>query len=209
MTDELVLYTNPMSRGTIAHWMLEEVAVPYRLELLRFDQSEHKRPEFLAINPMGKVPTLLHGKTVVTEAAAICTYLADAFPAAHLAPGLNDPARGAYLRWLFFGAGCIEPAMVDRSFDRPDVRGSVLGYGSYADTMNTLEYALTPGPFILGDTFSAADVYIGAAIGWGLMAKNMEARPRFLEYSARCKARPAYQRFNDKNNALFDQLKTT
>jgi glutathione S-transferase len=207
MTDELVLYTNPMSRGTIAHWMVEEVGVAYRLELLRFDKGEHKRAEFLAINPMGKVPTLVHGKTVVTEAAAICTYLADAFPQAGLAPQLNDPARGTYLRWLFFGAGCVEPALVDRSSARPEVRSSTLGYGSYDDTLNALQFALTPGPFILGDTFSAADVYIGAEIGWGLMTKSLEARPRFIEYSERCKARPAYQRFNDKNNALFGKLK--
>src|SRR5262245_7163390 len=111
MAEELVLYTNPLSRGRIAHWMLEETGVPYRLEVLQVDKNEHKAPEYLKLNPMGKVPTLVHRGVVVTEAAAICTYLADAFPETGLAPALTDPARGTYLRWLFFGAGCVEPAL--------------------------------------------------------------------------------------------------
>jgi glutathione S-transferase len=140
--DQITFYYNPMSRGRIAHWMLEEVGAPYRIELVRFDKGEHKAPAFLELNPMGKLPTIVHRGTVVTEAAAICAYLADAFPAAALAPATTSAARGTYYRWLFFGAGCIEPALVDKMFQRPQVdRPSGLGYGSYEDTMNALEKA--------------------------------------------------------------------
>ncbi|HKP61518.1 MAG TPA: glutathione S-transferase family protein [Polyangiales bacterium] len=197
MSDEITFYTNPMSRGRIAHWMLEEVNVPYRLQVLDFDKREHKTPEYLAINPMGKVPTIVHRGVVVTEAAAICAYLADAFPKAELAPPIADPARGTYLRWLFFGAGCIEPALVDRMYSRtaPD-RPGALGYGSYADTLNALEQAISPGPFILGERFSAVDVYVGSEIGWGLMGKSLEPRQVFREYFERLSQRPAFERAN-------------
>ncbi len=184
-----------MSRGRIAHWMLEEVGAPYDLEILSFEKGEHKTPQYLAVNPMGKIPAIVHRSTVVTEAAAICAYLADAFPKAQLAPERDDPARGTYLRWLFFGAGCIEPALVDRMFARPPVeRVAALGYGSYEDTLSTLEKAVTPGPFVLGPKFSAADVYLASEIGWGMMTKALEPRPIFQEYYQRCSARPAFQR---------------
>jgi glutathione S-transferase len=134
---------------------------------------------------------------VVTEAAAICTYLADAFPAAGLAPALDDPARGTYLRWLFFGAGCIEPAIIERMFDRPAPSPPAsLGYGSYDATFNALESAFKPGPYILGARFSAADVYLASQIGWGLGSKALDARPAFVRYSARCTDRPAFKRFS-------------
>ena len=196
MTDTVVLYTNPMSRGRIVHWMLEEVGAPYRIEVLSLEKNEQKAPAYLAINPMGKVPAIVHRGVVVTEAAAICAYLADAFPAAGLAPAFDDPARGTYLRWLFFGAGCLEPAIIDRMFDRPaPPRPTALGYGSYEATLNTLETALTPGPFILGERFSAADVYLCAQIGWGMQTKALEPRAVFQRYSARCEQRPPFQRF--------------
>lgn len=209
MTDEIVFYHNPMSRGRIAHWMLEEVGAPYRIELLNFDKREHKSADFLAINPMGKIPTIVHRGVVITEAAAICTYLADAFPKAGLAPALDDPLRGTYLRWLFFGAGCVEPAMLDKMFARPaPSRPSAVGYGSYDDTVRTLELAITPGPFVLGTRFSAADVYIGSEIGYGMLAKGLEPRPSFSAYLARLGERPAYKRFTEQNNALAAKLKS-
>lgn len=195
MTDTIVFYTNPMSRGRIVHWMLEEIGAPYRTEQLRFDKNEHKTPAFLAINPMGKVPTIVHRGVVVTEAAAICTYLADAFPKAGLAPAFDDPARGTYLRWMFFGAGCVEPAIMDRMLDRATSPPMSLGYGSYDATMNALEKAVSPGPFVLGEWFSAVDVYLASQIGWGMGTKTIEARPAFERYSARCTDRPAFQRF--------------
>ncbi len=148
MADKLTFYHNPMSRGRIVHWMLEEVGVPYETKIIAFDKGEHKSPEYLAINPMGKIPAIVHNGTVVTEAAAICAYLADAFPKAGLAPPLSDPARGTYYRWLFFAAGCIEPAMVDKMAARPKVeRPGMIGYGSYEDTLNAMEKALSPGPW--------------------------------------------------------------
>src|SRR5262245_849247 len=196
MTDSVTFYHNPMSRGRIVHWMLEEVGAPYQLRILRFEKDEHKAPEYLAINPMGKIPAIVHRGTVVTEAAAICAYLADAFPAAKLAPAIDDPARGTYYRWLFFGAGCVEPALVDRMFARPPERKSALGYGDYDDTLNALEKAVAPGPFILGERFSAADVYVGSQIVWGRMTMTIEPRAVLEAYSARCTARPAFQRIS-------------
>jgi glutathione S-transferase len=208
MAEEIVFYHNPMSRGRIVHWMLEEVGAPYRVEIVSFEKGEHKKAEFLAINPMGKIPTIIHRGTVVTEAAAICTYLADAFPAAKLAPATDDPARGTYLRWMFFGAGCVEYAIVDRMFSRPlPERKGAIGYGSYDDTLNTLEKAITPGPYFLGDRFSAADIYVGSQIGWGMMAKGLEPRPAFQSYMGRLAQRPAFKRFNEQSEKLMAPAK--
>jgi glutathione S-transferase len=195
MSDTVTFYTNPMSRGRIVHWMLEEVGAPYEAKVLDFEKREHKSPEFLALNPMGKLPTIVHRGVVVTEAAAICMYLADTFSLGNLAPALDDPRRGTYLRWMFFGAGCVEPAMLDKSMNRTPVeRTGSVGWGTYDDTINTLEQAITPGPYILGESFSAADVYVGSQIGWGLFMKSIEPRASFQAYAARFSDRPAYQR---------------
>ncbi|HZS37470.1 MAG TPA: glutathione S-transferase family protein [Polyangia bacterium] len=208
MSDPIVFFHNPQSRGRIVHWMLEEIGAPYEIKLLRFDKAEHKAPDYVALNPMGKIPTIVHRGVVVTEAAAILAYLADAFPAAGLAPALDDPARGTYYRWLFFGAGCVEPAVSDHVFARvPVERKGAVGYGTYEDTINALEKAVTPGPFILGDRFSAADVYIASQIGWGLMRKGIDPRPAFLDYIARAAAsRPAYNRAVAQSEALAARL---
>lgn len=208
MTNPIVLYYNPMSRARIAHWMLEELGVPYRLEVLRFEKQEHKTAAFLAINPMGKVPAIVDNGVVVTEAGAICTYLADNYPRAQLAPALHDPARASYLRWLFFGAGCLDAALADRMLARPAAdRPGTLGYGSYDEVLGTLEQAITPGPFLLGDRFSAADVYIASQIGWGLMTKALEARPAFQSYLAHTAERPAFRRHVAQAEAIAAQLK--
>ena len=192
---DITFYTNPMSRGRIVHWLLEELGVPYDMKILDLEKREHKAPEYLKINPMGKVPAIVHRGVVVTEAAAICLYLADAYPEAGLAPALDDLERGTYVRWFFFGAGCVEPAIVDKLFARPPVeRQSALGYGSYDDTLNALDAALAPGPFILGERFSAVDVYVGSQIQWGLMVKGLDPRPAFDRYMQRIAARPALQR---------------
>jgi glutathione S-transferase len=196
MSDEITFYTNPVSRGRIVHWMLEEVGAPYRVVRLDFEKKEHKAPEYVKLNPMGKVPTIVHRGVVVTEAPAICAYLADAFPAAKLAPPLDDPARGTYYRWLFFGHGCFEPALIDRMFTRPDPDPpGAFGYGTYADTIRALEAAITPGPFILGDRFSAVDVYAASGIGFGFQRNALEPRPAFTAYLGRCTDRPAFKRF--------------
>jgi glutathione S-transferase len=205
MTEELVLYTNPMSRGRIARWMLEEVGVPYRAEILHFGTTM-KGEAYKAVNPMGKVPAVVHGKTVVTECAAICAYLADAFPHAGLAP--SPAARGDYYRWMFFAAGPLEAAVSNRvlGFEVPPGRERMVGYGSFRDVMDTLEMAVGAHTFIAGETFTAADVYVGAQIGWGLQFGSIEKRPAFEQYFERLATRQAYQRASEKDNAAAAEL---
>ncbi|WP_148252954.1 glutathione S-transferase family protein [Aidingimonas lacisalsi] len=193
MTAELILYTNPMSRGRIVRWMLEEIRADYRVEVIEYGPPM-KTPEYLALNPMGKVPVIRHGRTVVTECAAICAYLADAFPEAEMAPPLDD--RGAYYRWLFFAAGPLEAAVGDRYLGlepNAEQQGRV-GYGNYASVIETLEHAVSRTPYIAGERFSAADVYVGAHIGWGLTFGTVEDRPAFRDYWARISDRDAYRR---------------
>ena len=208
MSEPLVFYSSPMSRGRIVHWMLEEVGVPYRFEVVNLESQDQKKPDFLAVNPMGKVPAIVHRGTVVTECGAICAYLADAFPAARLAPPVDSPLRGTYYRWLFFGGTCVEAAVIDRMLSRPPAsRPGALGYGSYDDTVATLEKALTPGPYILGAQFSAADVYVGSQIGFGMMMKALEPRPAFKDYLDRLQERPAYKRFMEKSDQIAGEMK--
>lgn len=197
MSDEIVFYHNPKSRSQMVHWMLEEAAAPYRIVPVDFAKNEHKAPAFLAINPMGKLPTIVHRGTVVTETAAIIAYLADAFPKAGLAPAIGDPRRGAYYRWLFFGAGCFEPALLDTVMKRPPVeRKSAVGWGSYEDVLSTLKTALAAGPCLLGESFTAADLYIGSEINFAMMfgGPGLKGEAVFEDYVARLVARPAYKR---------------
>lgn len=202
MSEKVTFYYNPMSRGRIVHWMLEETGAEYEIKLLDWKKADHKSPEYLKLNPMGKIPTIVHRNTVVTECAAICTYLADAFPQAGLAPEALDPARGTYYRWLFFAASCVEPAFLDRKFPRVgSPRASAMGHGNYTDTVNTLEKAVSNG-YIAGDRFSAADVYIASQIEWGLFTKDLEARPAFKLYLELCTRRPAYRRFTEQAGRL-------
>ena len=200
---DLTFYTNPMSRGRIARWMLEEVGEPYDTVILGYD--EVKRPDYLAVNPMGKVPALRHGEVVVTETAAICAYLADAVPAAGLAPPPGDPARGAYYRWLFFAAGPIEAAVTNKAlgFQVPEGRERMAGYGSFGDVMNAMERAVANGGYVAGDRFTAADVYVGSQVGWGLMFGSLPKRPAFEEYFGRISARPAAVRAREIDDALI------
>jgi glutathione S-transferase len=208
MSEALVFYSSPMSRGRIVHWMLEEVGVPYRFEVVNLESQDQKKPGFLAVNPMGKVPAIVHRSTVVTECGAICAYLADAFPAARLAPPVDSALRGTYYRWLFFGGTCVEAAVIDRMLSRPPAsRPGALGYGSYDDTVATLEKALTPGPYILGPQFSAADVYVGSQIGFGMMMKALDPRPAFKDYLDRLQERPAYKRFMEKSEQIAGEMK--
>jgi glutathione S-transferase len=202
MADELVLYTNPMSRGRIARWMLEETGAPYRTETLEYGTTM-KAPEYLAINPMGKVPAIRHGNTVVTECAAICAYLADAFPDAELAP--PPAARGDYYRWLFFAAGPLEAATVNRALglEAPADKQAMVGYGNFGLVMDTLEKAIADRDFIAGERFSAADVYLGSHIGWGLQFGSIEKRPGFAKYHARVTDRDAYRRANALDDAAM------
>ena len=204
MTDDLILYTHPMSRGRIARWMLEEVGVPYRTELLEYGTSM-KAPAYLAVNPMGKVPAIRHGDVVVTESAAICAYLADAFPQAGLAPPSGSRLRGPYYRWLFFAAGPREAAATNKAmgFELPEGREAMAGYGSYAAVIEALDVAVSRGDYLVGDRFSAADLYLGAHLGWGMMFGTIEKRPAFERYWERVGTRPAALRARAIDDALI------
>jgi glutathione S-transferase len=197
MAEEIVFYHNPRSRAQMVHWMLEEAGALYRIVLIDLEKGEHKTPAFLALNPMGKLPTIVHRGVIVTETAAIIAYLADTFPAAELAPPPGDAARGTYYRWLLFGAGCIEPAVLDKLMKRPEIeRKGAAGWGSYDDVVATLKKALARGPYLLGDKFSAADVYIGSEIRFAMTfgAPGLKGEKVFDDYIARLSARPAAQR---------------
>jgi glutathione S-transferase len=207
MSDDLVFYTNPQSRGRLARWMLEEVGQPYRTEIVAYGPAM-KSPQYLAVNPMGKVPALRHGDIVITETSAICAYLADAFPEAQLAPLISNRQRGVYYRWLFFAAGPMEAAIFNKimGFEVPAERRGSAGYGSYESVLDTLERALSGcGDYLVGGSFTAADLYVGGHIGFGLQFGTLEKRPAFERYWARLSGRPAKQRADQIDNELVTQ----
>jgi glutathione S-transferase len=208
MSDELVFYTHPMSRGRIARWMLEEVGQPYRTEVLDY-ASTMKTAEYRAINPMAKVPAIRHGDAVVTETAAICAYLADAFPQAGLAPPAGDRLRAPYYRWLFFAAGPVEAAVTNRvlGFEPPAERRGTVGYGSFDAVVDALESAVDGRTFLVGESFTAADVYVGMQIGWGLQFGTLPKRPAFERYVGGLMGRPAAARAREIDDALLAAAK--
>ena len=188
MSTSIVLFTNPWSRGRMARWMLEETGLPYHVRLLDYDTSM-KDPSYTQLNPMGKVPSILHGDTVVTEVAAICTYLADLVPEKELVPPVGTPERGSFYRWMFFGAGPLEAAATAKSLGllAPIERRTSAGYGTYDDVMNTLEgaakHAVTQGGgYLVGGRFTAADLYLGAQLNWGMQFNTIERRAAFEDY---------------------------
>jgi glutathione S-transferase len=191
MNEKLTFYTNPRSRSSIAHWMLEEVGCQYTVRVLEFDTSM-KSPSYLAINPMGKVPAIQHGEQIVTESAAICTYLAEAFPAAGLLPAPAD--RGAYYRWLFFTAGCLEPAYVNHAAGwnpaTPATQRS-FGYGSFERALDTVSAGVRGRTYVAGERFSAADLLLASHLNWGMMTGAIEKRDEFVAYCEPHTKRPA------------------
>jgi glutathione S-transferase len=201
---KLTLYHAAPSRSSIVLWMLEELGEPYDLNLVSFKKGENLRPEYLAVNPMGKVPALKHGDVVVTEAAAICTYLADEFPAARLNIPVGDPRRGIYLKWLFFGPSCFEPAITERAFPRKEAAPrSTLGFGDFDTVMDVLtKAAAAASPYLMGSQFTAADVVIGSGLRWGMAFKLVPERPEFAAYVARLAERPALKRATEKDAQL-------
>jgi glutathione S-transferase len=205
MSCDLVLYTHPWSRGQIARWMLEETGQPYRQVLLDY-ASTMKAPDYLAINPMGKVPAVVHGEQVVTECAAICAYLADAFLSAGLAPAAS--ARADYYRWMFFAAGPLEAAVTDRSLGMaPDAKQQrMVGYGTFDRAVEVLASAVARQPYIAGPAFSAADVYVGSHLIWGMQFGTLPKRAEFEDYAARLVARPAYLSAKAIDNELGERL---
>ena len=203
MADDLTFYTHPMSRGRIVRWMLEEIGQPYHTELLEYGTTM-KALDYLAINPMGKVPAIRHGDTVVTESAAICAYLADAFPQARLAPPPGDRLRGPYYRWLFFVAGPLEQAWTTKAmgFVVPQERERMMGYGRFENVVDVIEKAVSQGEYLVGDRFTAADVYVGSGIGFGMQFGMIEKRSAFEQYCGRLSSRPAAQRAKQIDDAL-------
>lgn len=187
-------------------WMLEETGVPYHLELLRLQKGEQKRPEYLAINPMGKVPAIRHRGIVVTEVSAICAYLADAFPQADLAPPPGDLNRGPYFRWLFFAPSCIEPAMTDKAFNRPPVTPSTVGYGDYDNVLDTVSSAVSNAKYVAGEHFTAADLVLGSTLDFGMTFGIIPKRDEFTAYVGRLSQRDAYKRSQDRGNELAAQV---
>ena len=204
MADDLVFYTNPMSRGRMVRWMLEELGQPYRTEIIEYGAQMKSHP-YISINPMGKVPALSHGGTIVTECGAIITYLADAFPEAGLAPAPGTRERGPFFRWMFYAAGPLEAATTNTSLGMNPTaeRQRMLGYGTLADVMNTLERAVSEHDYIAGDQFTAADVYLGSQIGWTMQFGILEKRSAFVNYWDRIKDRPAAIRARQIDDGLL------
>ena len=205
MAEKLTLYTNPMSRGRIARWMLEETGASYDTRLFKFGDDTHS-PQLLAVNPMGKVPAITHGDKVVTECAAICAYLAEAFPDAGLAPAPDE--RADYYRWMFFAAGPVEAAVVNRSLgvEIPADKKGMVGYGDFDLMRATLISAVADRPYICGDRFTAADVYVGSQIGWGLQFGSIPSSPELTAYSERVYARDAFKRAAAKDDAAMAEM---
>lgn len=202
MAASLIFYTNPMSRGQIARWAIEETGAAYDTVLLDYTSTMKQEP-FLSVNPMGKVPAIVHDGRVVTECAAICAYLADAFPDAGLAPTASE--RADYYRWIFFAAGPLEQAITNRSmgFMPTAQQFRMAGYGSYDMAIDVLEKAVSAQPYIAGDRFTAADVYVGSQVGWGLQFGTVPKRAAFEDYFARLSSRPAYIRGKAIDNDLI------
>ena len=203
MPSDLTFYTNPMSRGRIIRWMLEEVGEPYETVVLTYGDTM-KAPDYLSINPMGKVPAIRHKSSVVTEGAAICAYLADAFPNAGLAPPADR--RAAYYRWFFFAAGPVEAAVTNKSLGVvPDEdQRRMVGYDRMETVLDALEMAVKDAPYLGGSDFSAVDVYAGSQIGWGLQFGTLEKRPAFEDYWERISSRPAKRRADEIDDALMN-----
>ena len=206
-TQKLVHYHAPQTRSFAIRWLFEELgSPPHEVKVLNMKKGEHKSPAYLAINPMGKVPTIVHGDTVVTEAAAIAIYLADIFLEAGLAPKIGDPARGTYLRWIVFNQAAVEPAVTDFALKRDPGPASTLSYGTYDATVDALAGAVAKGPYILGERFSAADVIVGSGVRWMTMFKLLPERPEFKNYADRIMSRPAFTRAFAKDAELAQSL---
>ena len=205
MTSDIIFYTNPMSRGQIIRWMLEEVGAPYDTEILDY-ASSMKSEEYRRINPMMKVPAIVHHGKVVTECAAICAYLADAFPEAGLSP--RDDEKANYYRWLFFAAGPLEQAVTNKAsgFEPEAERQRMFGYGNYDLAVTTLSDHLAGRDYVCGSRFTAADVYVGSAVMWGTQFGTLPKLDNFVAYAERLGQREAYKRGKDEDNQLIAEM---
>lgn len=201
-TDTITFYYTPSTRATGTLILLEELGIKYDLHVLNMKMGEQRKPDYLAINPLGKVPAIRHGDTLVTEQAAIYLYLADLFAEKGLAPALDDPQRGAYLRWMVFYGNCFEPAVVDHYLKRPPASQNETPYSSYEEVMDTLENALRPGPYLLGERMTAADLLWATALNWTTMFGIVPDRPVFRAYIDRITSREIYRRVAAEDQAL-------
>jgi glutathione S-transferase len=200
----IVLYHHPFSRASTVVWMLEEVGVPHELRFVDMRKGDHKKTEILALNPMGKLPVLTDGDTVVTEVAAIGLYLADRYSAGKLAPALDDPARGTYLRWSLFAPSVIEPGAMARAA-KWEFKPNQAGWGDHESMIRAMESALAGRDYILGDRFSMADVIFGGTLRYMVTFKMVEPSPVFTAYVDRLNARPALQRSEARNKAIAQE----
>jgi glutathione S-transferase len=200
----IVLYHHPFSRAANTVWMLEEVGVPYTLHFVDLMSGQHKNPDVLALNPMGKLPILTDGSAVITESAAIGLYLADRYASGRLAPTLDDPRRGTYLRWSLFAPSVIEPGLMAKAAGWTYKEGQA-GWGNYEALLAALQAALGKGEYVLGDQFSMADTIFGGTLAYMLQFKMLEPLPVFTEYAERLRARPALQRANARNAAVMQE----
>ncbi|WP_324739763.1 glutathione S-transferase family protein [Tsuneonella sp. CC-YZS046] len=204
---EITFFTNPMSRGQIARWALHEAGADYEAVIVDWND---KSDAFLAANPMGKVPTIIHhaagGDRIVSEAAAICAYLAEIRPGADLLP--HEDEKADYYRWLFFAAGPVEQAVTSRAlkFEPAPEQQVMVGFGSYDRTMDTLEHHLAANRFVCGDRFTMADVYVGSHVDWGLHFGTFPKRDAFVAYAERCRARDAYRAGKAIDNTLIEEM---
>lgn len=206
MSDAPILYHCPQTRGGTTLWMNEELGAPCDVKLVDIRKNEQKSDSYSKINPMGKLPALTHNDVVVTEAAAICAYLADAFADAGLAPSPTDPKLGAYYRWMFFTPSCIEPAMLDKFSNTEHPNPGSIGHGRVDDVLTTIDRALENGPYLLGDTFTTADLVFGSTLNFALMFGAFDKKPAYVEYIDRLMSRPAAQRANEKSAAFMSEL---
>jgi len=202
----LKLYHASPSRSSVTLWMLEELGEPFEIELLSLKNGDQRKPEYLAVNPMGKVPTLDDAGTIVSEVSAICCYLADAYPKAGLAPAVHDKLRGPYLKWLFYVPSCVEPAVFDKAMNRPPPPRSTAGWADYDTVIEVLRAATAKAaPYLLGERFTAADVVVGSSLHWLMQFKLIPELPEFVAYTDTLKKRPALQRQLAKDEAYARQ----
>lgn len=205
---KLKLYGHPWSRASVAHYMLEELGEPYDYHILDLQKGDHKKPDYLAVNPMGKVPALKDGDMVMTEVAAICCYLADTYPRNGLAPAIGDPLRGPYLKWLFFGPSVVEPAMMEKMFGWQIPRRGAAGWNELEAVLDVISDGISKGPYILGQKFTAADVVIGSGLAWGMLFSGIPERPEFTAYTARIAERPASKRHKAKEEEILGKAES-
>jgi glutathione S-transferase len=199
---KLIFFHSPNTRSAGARILLEELGVPYELRVLNMKAGEQRQADYLKVNPMGKVPAVLHGDTLVTEQVALYIYLPDSFPETGLAPTLTDPLRGSFLRWVAYYGSCFEPAVVDHALKREPAPPSMCPYGDFDTMLNTLVGQLGNGPYILGDRFSAADLLWGLSLNWMTRFRLIPEMPVIMDYVGRIKARPSYAKVTEADAKL-------